>query len=121
MKITVLGAAGKMAPGVIRDLAEAPEVKEIVLVDLTSTRQVLEQRANDWGNNKAEAVFADIADPESLRAAMRGSKALANCTIYYFNLQVMEACLPEGVHYADMGELFHVCRKQIPLFDQWKA
>jgi len=51
MKITVLGAAGKMAPGVIRDLAEAPEVNEIVLADLESTKQVLEQRASDWGNN----------------------------------------------------------------------
>jgi saccharopine dehydrogenase-like NADP-dependent oxidoreductase len=121
MKITVLGAAGKMAPGVIRDLAEAGEVKEIVLVDLESTRPVLEQRANDWGNNKAAAVFADIADPESLRTAIRGSSALANCTIYYFNLQVMEACLAEGVHYVDMGGLFHVCRKQMPLSDQWKA
>ena len=55
MKITVLGAAGKMAPGVIRDLAEASEVKEIVLVDLESTRQILEQRANEWGNKMALA------------------------------------------------------------------
>ena len=82
---------------------------------------VLEQRANDWGNNKTAAVFADIADPEKLRTAIRGSSVLANCTIYYFNLQVMEACLAEGVHYVDMGGLFHVCRKQMPLSDQWKA
>lgn len=121
MKITVLGAAGKMAPGVIRDLAEAPEVKEIVLADKESTRHTLEQRANDWGNNKAITVFADISDSEGLRAAIRGSKALANCTIYYFNLQVMETCLAEGVHYVDMGGLFHVSRKQMLLSDQWKA
>ena len=120
MKITVLGAAGKMAPGVIRDLAEAPEVKEIVLADLASTRSVLEQRANDWGNHKASAVFADITDSNSLRSAIRGSSALANCTIYYCNLQVMDACLAEGVHYVDMGGLFHVTRKQMPLSDQWK-
>ncbi len=121
MKITVLGAAGKMAPGVIRDLAEAPEVDEIVLADLASTRAVLEHRVNNWGNNKASATYADIADPERLRAAIRGSNALANCTLYYFNLQVMEACLAEGVHYVDMGGLFHVSRKQMPLSDHWKA
>lgn len=121
MKITVLGAAGKMAPGVIRDLAEAPEVKEIVLADLEPTKQVLAQRASDWGNNKARTVFADITNPESLRAAIRGSNALANCTIYYFNLQVMEACLAEGVHYADMGGLFHFSRKQMALHEQWKS
>ncbi len=121
MKITVLGAAGKMAPGVIRDLAEAPEVKEIVLADLEPTRQVLEERARDWGNNKATTAFVDIADSERLKAVIGGSDALANCTIYYFNLQVMAACLAEGVHYVDMGGLFHVSRKQMARSDQWKA
>ncbi len=121
MKITVLGAAGKMAPGVIRDLAEAPEVKEMVLADLERTRDVLEQRARDWGNHKTSTVFADVTDPPSLQSAMRGSNALANCTLYYFNLEVMDACLAEGVHYVDMGGLFHFSRKQMALSDQWKA
>ena len=120
MKITVLGAAGKMAPGVIRDLAEAPEVKEIVLADLVSTQDILEQRAHAWGNHKASMVFVDITDPQSLKPAVQGSNALANCTIYYYNLQVMQACLAAGVHYVDMGGLFHVSRKQMALFDQWK-
>ena len=45
MKIIVLGAAGKQAPGVIRDLANSPEVTEIVLADLESTKETLEYRA----------------------------------------------------------------------------
>ncbi len=120
MKITVLGAAGKMAPGVIRDLAEASDVKEIVLADLASTQNILEQRARDWGNRKASTVFVDINNPQSLKPAIQGSSALANCTIYYLNLQVMAACLAEGIHYVDMGGLFHVSRKQMALTDQWK-
>jgi len=47
MKIAVLGAAGKMAPGVIRDLAESRAVKEIVLVDLEKSRTVLVKRVNE--------------------------------------------------------------------------
>jgi saccharopine dehydrogenase-like NADP-dependent oxidoreductase len=121
MKIAVLGAAGKMAPGVIRDLADSPEVKEIVLVDLEQTREVLQQRAKEWGNHKARIACADLNAAGELRKAIRGSAALANCTIYLFNLQVMDACLAEGVHYVDMGGLFHVTRKQVKLHDQWKG
>ena len=56
MKITVLGAAGKMAPGVIRDLAESPEVKEIALADLEQHGKILDERVKNWGNNKAKAL-----------------------------------------------------------------
>ncbi len=121
MRITVLGAAGKMATGVIRDLAEAPEVKTIVLADLATTRPILEERAGKWCHNKAEIAVADVNDQGALRKVIRGSAALANATVYLFNLQVMEACLAEGVHYVDFGGLFHVARKQMLLSEQWKA
>jgi saccharopine dehydrogenase-like NADP-dependent oxidoreductase len=120
MKIAVLGAAGKMAPGVIRDLADSPEVNEIFMIDLEKTKTILEQRAKEWGKAKARIVFADLNDPDVVRKAIRGVSALANCTVYLFNLQVMGACLAEGVHYVDMGGLFHVCRKQMKLHENWK-
>ncbi len=121
MRITVLGAAGKMATGVIRDLADAPEVKEIVLADLEATRPILEERAQKWCRNKAQVSVVDLGNQEALRKVIRGSASLANATVYLFNLQVMEACLAEGVHYVDFGGLFHVARKQMALSDQWKA
>ncbi|MCF8070400.1 MAG: saccharopine dehydrogenase NADP-binding domain-containing protein [Desulfobacterales bacterium] len=120
MKITVLGAAGRMATGAIRDLANAPEVKEIVLADLEQCKPVLEKRAADWCNNKATAVSVNINDPENLRAVIRGSGAVANCTTHHLNLKVMDACLSEGVNYVDMGGLFHVAKKQLLLKEQWK-
>jgi saccharopine dehydrogenase-like NADP-dependent oxidoreductase len=119
MKIAVLGAAGKMAPGVIRDLADSPEVEEIILIDLEQTKAMLQKRSDEWGKNKTRIAFGDLNDIGGLRRVIRGASALANCTIYLFNLQVMEACLAEGVHYVDMGGLFHVSRKQMQLHDQW--
>ena len=120
MKITVLGAAGKMASGAIRDLAEAHEVTEIVLADLDQRRPILEERAKNWCRNKAAVVSVDINDPDNLKAVIRGSGAVANCTTHHLNLKVMDACLKEGVNYVDMGGLFHVAKKQLQLNEQWK-
>jgi len=121
MKITVLGAAGRMASGTIRDLADAPEVTEIILADLEQCKPLLEERANSWCRNKASVISVNINNPDNLRTGIRGSGAVANCTTHHLNLKVMEACLAEGVNYVDMGGLFHVAKKQLQLDDRWKA
>jgi saccharopine dehydrogenase-like NADP-dependent oxidoreductase len=38
---------------------------------------------------------------------------------YYFNLDVMRACLEVGAHYTDLGGLFHLTRKQLQLHDEF--
>ncbi len=38
MKVIVLGAAGRQAQGVIRDLCSSPEVTEVILADLEKTK-----------------------------------------------------------------------------------
>ena len=119
MKITVLGAAGKMATGTIRDLAESPEVTEMVLVDLKQCKHLVEERAKSWCSNKASVVSVNINDADNFRAIIRGSAALANCTTHHLNLKVMDACYAESVNYVDMGGLFHVAKKQLQLNDQW--
>lgn len=120
MIVTVFGAAGKMARGAIRDLAEAPEVTKIVLADRGETRSFLEQRAAEWCGNKATVALVELEQTGECRRAIRGSAALINCTPYYFNLSIMDLCLAEGVHYVDMGGLFHVCRKQMAQDGAWK-
>lgn len=119
MKITVLGAAGKMATGTIRDLAESPEVTEMVLVDLEQCKHLVEERAKSWCSNKASVVSVNINDADNFRAIIRGSATLANCTTHHLNLKVMDACYAESVNYVDMGGLFHVAKKQLQLNDQW--
>lgn len=113
MKFTVIGAAGRNAPGAIRDLADAPEVSKVVLSDLEVNAGVLKERATNWGNGKAEIAFIDYKKLDTLRKAIHGSMAVANCSLFTFNLDIMEACLMEGVHYVDMGGFFHNSRKQL--------
>ena len=121
MKIAVVGAAGKQATGVIRDLVEDFEVKKIVLIDQPAAKDVVEQRARDWCGGKDEVFYLDVSDHKSLCKALSGCASAANCTTHNLNLQVMAACLEEGVHYTDMGGLFHVARKQMELDKEWKA
>ena len=120
MRISVLGAAGKMSAGVIRDLADASEVESIILIDLPECRPEMERRAGAWCGGKAEVRVADILDGGSLRQAITGSRALANCTTHRNNLLVMDACLDAGVNYVDMGGLYHVARKQLERHAVWK-
>lgn len=120
MRITLLGAAGIQAQGVIRDLSTSPEVTEVVLCDLEKTKDVLEFRAKEWGENKARIQFVDATNPESLRTAVRGSKVTVNTIGHDFNLRVMDACYAEGNHYLDTGGMFHACRKQMLRDEQWR-
>lgn len=121
MRITILGAAGIQAQGVIRDLCTSPEVTEVVLADLEKLKDVLVFRAKEWGENKAKVQLVDARDPESLKTAIRGSRVTANCIGHDFNLRVMDACLAEGSHYLDTGGLFHVARMQMLRNAEWKT
>jgi hypothetical protein len=55
----------------------------------------------------------DARDPASLAAALAGASVCVNCADYRLNLAVMDACLAVGVHYVDLGGLFHVTRLQL--------
>ena len=57
----------------------------------------------------------DARDPDSLAAALRGARVCVNCADYRLNIEVMQAARAAGVHYVDLGGLFHVTRTQLEL------
>ena len=57
MHVAVLGAAGTIAPAIVRDLAESEEVSSILLLDLDPDRAA--EVADEQGGGKAEARAAD--------------------------------------------------------------
>ena len=72
------------------------------------------------GGGKATAVFVDARDASGLRAAIAGCDALVNATQHFWNLDVMRAAAAVGVHYTDMGGLFHVTKQQVELDEEFK-
>jgi lysine 6-dehydrogenase len=118
MKIVVLGGAGKMGCIAVQDLAGDARVKEVVIAD----REVDQARtvAQIVDSPKVTIQPADVTDHEGLVAMLKGAHACVNATIYYFNLQVMEACLEAQVPYTDLGGLFYNTRKQLAMSDRFE-
>ncbi len=54
-----------------------------------------------------EQVPVDVADPDSLARALAGAVCAITSLPYHLNLQAMDAALAAGVHYIDLGGLYH--------------
>jgi lysine 6-dehydrogenase len=117
MKIVVLGGAGKMGCIAVQDLAGDRRVREVVIADrdLGQARTVAEVISSP----KVSIQQVDVTDHDGLVGVLKGADTCLNATVYYFNLQVMEACLEARVCYTDMGGLFHTTRKQLELSDRF--
>jgi saccharopine dehydrogenase-like NADP-dependent oxidoreductase len=96
MRITVLGGAGKMGCIAVQSLAGDERVDQVILAEIKVQK-------------------TDSRDPAGLVEILRGSDTCLNATVYYTNLDVMQACLEAGAHYTDMGGLFHTTYKQLSL------
>jgi saccharopine dehydrogenase-like NADP-dependent oxidoreductase len=117
MRVAVLGAAGTIAPAIVRDLAESEEVSALRLLDLDARRA--EEVAIEHGRGKAEARAADAAS--DLAGQLAGIDVLVNSAAYRINIAAMAACLEAGCHYLDLGGLYHVTAEQLalsPRFEQ---
>ena len=117
MKVVVLGGAGKMGSVAVQDLASDRRVDEVIIADrdLAQARTV----AGIINSPKISIQSVDVTDHAALVNVLRGTDACLNATVYYFNLQVMEACLEAGVPYTDMGGLFHTTRQQLELSERF--
>ena len=122
MRVAVLGAAGTIAPAIVRDLADSDEVDELLLLDIDEERAAAVAQAR--GGGKAGSARADArAAPEahgSLAGALEGSDVLVNSASYRVNLDAMAACLRAGCHYLDLGGLYWMTELQLELDRQFQ-
>ena len=113
MKVFMVGGAGAMAWGAARDLMEVSELEELRLADVDEARVC--QRVERLNDARAQATTCDANDVGSLSKSLAGYDVCANAANHTVNLNVMKACLEAGVHYADLGGLFHVTRRQLEM------
>ncbi len=118
MKIAVIGA-GAMGRWSVKELGLAGDVEEIVVGDYNEEQA--RAVALTYGEDKARHVAVDARDGESVQAAIAGCDAMINATQHFWNIEVMHAAAAAGVHYTDMGGLFHVTRQQVELDAEFKA
>jgi saccharopine dehydrogenase-like NADP-dependent oxidoreductase len=117
MRIIVLGGAGKMGCISVQSLTKDQRVDEVVIADYNIEQAKIVAETID--SQKISIQKVDVNDHEGLVNAFKGADACVNATVYYTNLQIMEACLEAGVCYTDMGGLFHTTLKQLKLSERF--
>ena len=113
MKVLVLGGAGAMAEVTVRDLLESVGVERVGVADLNYEKA--SAAARRLRDDRAVPIAADARDTPSLTTIMREWDAVINSTWYELNLLVMQAAIGAGIHYLDLGGLYHMTRKQLEL------
>ena len=110
-RIAVLGA-GAMGSAAAVLLARHAEV-DLLVVDVDAARAIrVAERAG---------AEARILDPdERVASVLKDVSAVAACLPYRLNLEIMDAALAAGCHYADLGGLYHVTLKQWELHERFR-
>lgn len=119
MRIVVLGGAGIVGRAIAADLArQVEQVDQVVVADLDPEAA---RAAAEEAGATAHSGSVDVRDRRALVKLLQGAAACVNSVNYYFNLDVMQACLEAGVPYLDLGGLFHMTRRQLELDTDFKA
>jgi len=103
MKKVVIVGAGAQGNVISGILAKAPEVGNIMLVDLDVERAA--EVAQTIDSDKIEYGKADASDKNQLADIFKkgGYDLVVNATLMTFNRPVIEATLEAGSHYIDMA------------------
>jgi lysine 6-dehydrogenase len=117
MNVLVLGY-GITGSVIVRDLSETSGAN-IVVADKRplKTKQLVDKIRSE----KITAEQVDVTDHNKLTKLLRrGFNVVVNSTFYQFNVNVMRAAIESGLHYVDLGGLYHVTLKQLELNDEAK-
>jgi saccharopine dehydrogenase (NAD+, L-lysine-forming) len=118
ISVAVLGAAGTIAPAIIRDLAESEEVARMLLLDLDGSRASAVAESHGGGKSTARAVDARVV--AELAAELKDVDVLVNTASYRVNLDAMRACLAAGCNYLDLGGLYWMTHRQLELGEEFE-
>ena len=109
MKITVLGGAGMMGQGIVRDLLSEFAIISVdkIAVHNSSPERLKALRAEFSRDPRLRTVELDVADGGALRKAIAGSDICINSvpTLAGHQMRIFEAALDARVPYVDLGGL----------------
>lgn len=106
MKIAILGGAGLMGAGIVRDLisdrAIVP-IDQIRIADVSRPR--IDALIAGLADPRLAAFDLDVTNPERLSAAVAGVDIVINAvpTLLGHQMTIFEACLAASVTYTDLG------------------
>jgi len=124
MIITILGGAGFMGAGIVRDLVSDRAIIDIEKIRICDTsRPRMDSLVKDIGDDRLELVDLNVTDPQTLAAAISGADLCINCvpTLAGHQMVIFEAAFTARVPYMDLGGLGTYTVKQIAEHERFKA
>ncbi|MGB9693526.1 MAG: saccharopine dehydrogenase family protein [Fervidobacterium sp.] len=115
MKIAVLGGAGKMGSGIVRDLvtnSPKEDIEEVVIADVNMNEA--RQLANELKDSRIKIQYLDVANKEEVRKLLENVDVCVNAvpTLLGYQIDIMLVSLEAKCPYMDLGGLGVWTRKQ---------
>jgi saccharopine dehydrogenase-like NADP-dependent oxidoreductase len=114
--IAILGGAGMMGQGIIRDLLSDRAIIDIVEVRLFDThRERMAALREQLDDSRLTLHDLDVADPAALAGSLAGADICINAvpTLAGHQMEIFAAALAAGVDYVDLGGLGTYTVKQL--------
>ncbi len=109
----ILGGYGAMAQSTVPDLLSSPEVERVGIAGRSAAKAASFARAQK--DERAVPVPIDARDSTALVREMKQWDCVINSTWYDMNVPIMEAAIQAGIHYCDLGGLYHQTLRQLKL------
>src|SRR6058998_3827657 len=113
LKVLILGGYGAMAQSTVPDLLASPGVERIGIAGRSAAKA--KSFAAAQRDDRATAVPVDARDSAVLLRELKRWDCVINSTWYDLNVPIMEAAIGAGIHYCDLGGLYHQTLRQLKL------
>src|SRR6059058_155649 len=102
-----------MAQSTVPDLLASPGVDRVGIAGRSEPKAKAFAAAQR--DPRAVPVPVDARDSPSLVREMKGWDCVINSSWYDLNVSIMEAAIEAGIHYCDLGGLYHQTLRQLKL------
>lgn len=113
MKVLILGGYGAMAQSTVPDLLSSPGVERVGIAGRNASKA--KAFATSQRDDRATAVSVDARDSAGLARELKRWDCVINSTWYDLNVAITEAAIAAGIHYCDLGGLYHQTLRQLKL------
>src|SRR5204862_2142052 len=111
--VRIIGGSGATAHSTGPDLLSSPGVARVGIGGRNDARaKALSGAQRD---DRAVPVSVDARDAASLVRELKKWDSVINSSWYDLNVPIMEAAIEAGIHYCDLGGLYHQTIRQLKL------
>src|SRR5881409_1157837 len=118
LKVLILGGYGAMAQSTVPDLLASPGVERIGIAGRSAAKA--KSFAAAQRDDRATAIPIDARDSAALTRELKRWDCVIHSSWYDLNVPIMEAAIEAGIHYCDLGGLYHQTLRQLKLDKQAK-